>query len=262
MNGYDRLEICRLLNLPVKTFRAWQRLGLLPSGRDGFSWSDLSLARTLQRLVTQEGLKARQLVPFLDQLRCQRVWAEGQRLLVRDGPTLREAFSGQGVFDWEQPGPPRVVDWPAARTSALRPSPESPPPSELTHWEDLHDLGCLLLTTEDFESAARVLSQAVQAPEAGAGTWFQLAQAWLALERLQDAAEALQTALRRDPLFAEARFRLARLYEQQGAAGKAYRQWREFLKRHPGHPDAPSLRLYLAQAYAGVRLVPLRGRSG
>jgi tetratricopeptide (TPR) repeat protein len=102
------------------------------------------------------------------------------------------------------------------------------------------------------------LTEATQSPDSGPRQWFNLSHALDAVSRHEDARDALETALRLDEAFADARFNLALAYERLGETGKAYRQWREFLKRHPLEQEAETVKVYITKAYAGGRVVPLR----
>lgn len=251
--------------------RYWQRIGLFPRGSDEFDWTDLSRAKTLARLVNEEGLSARGLLPYAPILETRQVHGDARALVVRDGEQFREARSGQWMLEFEpEEHEVRVLpihhEWADRAHHAL----EEGQPEEARHLagrainegvtsvEDLNDLGLLLLTTGDHETAVKVLTEATQSPDSGPRQWFNLSHALDAVERFEDSKDALETALQMDERFADARFNLALAYERLGETGRAYREWKQFLKRHPMEPEAETVRTYLVKAYAGGRVVPLR----
>lgn len=270
MPTYTVEQLCRILGLEEKRMRYWQRIGLFPRGNDGFDWGDLSRAKTLTRLVESEGLSARSLLPYSPILESRQVHGDRKALVVRDGQHFREAQSGQWMLDFE-PSDVDIRVLPSNRwASQAQQAFEEGHPDQArdnayraleageTSVENLNDLGLLLLTTGDHEAAAKVLAEAAQSPESGPRQWFNLSHAFDALERFEESKDALEMALKLDGGFADARFNLALAYERLGQTGKAYRQWREFLKRHPLEQEAETVKVYISQAYANGRVVPLR----
>lgn len=271
VSAYTLEQLCRILSLEEKRLRYWQKIGLFPRGQDGFDWVDLSRARTLVRLVDHEGLSARGLLPYAPILETRQVRGEGKVLVVRDQDSFREAQSGQWVLDFDPADNdlkvlPLQGEW-AERAQQAFDEGEPDQARALAgraleaadiSVESLNDLGLLLLTVGDHETAVKVLEEATQTPDAGARQWFNLSHAYDAVSRFEDSCRALETALALWGDFADARFNLALGYEKIGETGKAYTQWREFLKRHPLEGEAETVRLYLAKAYAGGRVVPLR----
>ncbi len=271
--AYTTEQLCRILGLDEKRLRYWQKIGLFPRGNEGFDWSDLSRARTLMRLVEAEGLSARGLLPYAPILESHRVRGDGKALVVRDGEQFREVRSGQWMLDFESSESevkvlPLSHEWADQAHQAF----DSGDPEQArrlagrairqggTSLEDLNDLGLLLLTTGDHDSAMKILKEAAESPEAGPRQWFNLSHAYDALSRFEDSRDALEIALKLDEGFADARFNLALTYERLGETGKAYKQWREFLKRHPLEQEAETVKVYLSKAYADGRVVPLRGQ--
>ena len=98
---YTVEQLCRILGLEEKRLRYWQRLGLFPRGNDGFDWGDLSRAKTLTRLVDEDGLSARSLLPYSPILESRLVHGDRKALVVRDGEQFREARSGQWMLEFE-----------------------------------------------------------------------------------------------------------------------------------------------------------------
>lgn len=270
---YTVEQLCRILGLEQKRLRYWQRIGLFPRGNEGFDWGDLSRAKTLTRLVEEDGLCARGLLPYSPILESRQVHGDGKALVVRDGEQFREARTGQWMLDFD-PVEHEVMVLPLdlwadqAQLAFEEGQPEQARHNAYraleageTSLENLNDLGLLLLTTGDHDSAVAVLTESCHHPEAGARQWFNLSHALDALARYEESRDALETALRIEDGFADARFNLALAYERLGETGKAYRQWREFLKRHPFEPEAETVKTYLSKAYADGRVVPLRSQA-
>ena len=252
MATYSIEHICQILGLEENRLRYWQRLGLFPRGNDGFDWIGLSRAKTLLRLVEQEGLSARGLLPFAPILESHHLRGHGKVLVVRDGAQFREACSGQWILDLE----PDIEE---ARVLTLYQ--EWVAHARQAFVEDLNDLGLLLMTTGDHDAAVKILTEATQSPEAGARQWFNLSHAFDAVSRFEESKNALEVAVKLDGHFADARFNLALAYERLGETGRAYRQWREFLKRHPLEQEAETVKLYLSKTYGNGRVIPLRGHQ-
>ncbi len=268
---YTLEQLCRILGLEEKRLKYWQRIGLFPRGQEGFDWADLSRAKTLVRLVDGEGLSARGLLPYAPILETRQLHGDRKALVVRDEGRFREATTGQWMLDFEPAETemkvlPITGEW-AERAQQAFDEGEPEQARELAgraleagdvSVESLNDLGLLLLTVGDHETAVKVLTEATQASDAGPRQWFNLSHAFDAMSRFEESCRALELAVRLDEGFADARFNLALIYEKLGETGKAYTQWREFLKRHPFESEAESVRMYLAKAYAGGRVVPLR----
>lgn len=271
--NYTLEQVCRILGLDTKRLKYWQRIGLFPRGSEGFDWVDLSRARTLLRLVEEDGVSARSLLPYAPILESRQVHGERKTLVVKDGEQFREAGSGQWILDFEASVAEAEIkvlplhhEWADRAQAAF----DEGDPEQMRHYagraleaggtsvEDLNDLGLLLLTTGDHEAAAKILTEAAESPDGGPRQWFNLSHALDALDRHEEAAAALEMALRLDEAFADARFNMALAYEKLGETGKAYAQWRQFLKRHPLEPEAETVRTYIAKAYNDGRVVPLR----
>lgn len=272
MKTYSLEQISRVLDVSERRLRYWQRLGLLPRGQDGFSWGDLSIARTVARLFSH-GIPAKHLVPYAPHLEARELLGFS-RTLVRDAPEgAHEILSGQFLLNFDGESElhvlPLAEEWVAQaevafdqgdceRALTLAHGALDAEPEDVT---ELNNLGILLLELDQPETALETLRKAIRCPDAGSRQWFNLAHALEYVDHLEESAMALERALELDPDFADARFNLALMWERLGEMDRAYSHWREFLRRDPLNDDADRVREHLVRVHGGTNIVPLRSFS-
>jgi len=265
VKGYAAKDVAKLLGLTPTQVRAFARSGFLrpdrgPRGEPRFSFPDLVLLKAAKGLADAR-IPARRIAGALRTLRQQlpagrplsavRITAEGERIVVHDGPTAwnpesgqlvldfqvaelasraaplarraaqaaRDAEAGLGADEWYDLGfDLEAVDVAEAR-DAYRRALELDP-----HHADAHvNLGRLLQEGGEPGQAAShyLLALAVRAKDATA--WFNLGIALEDLKRRFDAIKAYEQAIGVDPALADAYFNLSRLYEAGGKRAAALR---------------------------------------
>lgn len=208
-------EVARILGLRPARVRGIARAGFCRPRRRGrtleFSFQDLVLLRTAQGLFRASvpprrvhrvlGELARQLPPGRP-LSGVRIYADGPRVVVRDGRTAWQPDSGQGVFSF-------AVD----------------------------DLARAARVVLPVRAARRELSRQAKTERDAAG-WFERA---LAQERKNDiagACEAYRRALEIDPEMSDAYVNLGRLLHEQGDVREASRLYHLAVACAPEDPVA------------------------
>ena len=143
----------------------------------------------------------------------------------------------------------------------------------------LYNRGTMLARTGQYEDAVGYLEQAVQTSPAHVDAWYNLALAYLKLERVHQAGDILrrlvnsfpseetyryslgammrqtgdykealkefETALELDPGYKEAQYALALTYEDLGKAKEARREWARYLEMDPDSIWSEEARLRL-----------------
>ena len=264
---YRTVEVARILAVTPVRVRKMVRAGLCRPGRRGrafrFTFQDLVLLRTAHGLF-RSGVAPRRIrralgelvapLPAERPLSGMRVYADGQRVVVREGRRAWQPDSGQQVFvfdvddlarrsrvvvpaarrpaknakpagrraesaqDWFERGLDLEVDDPRAARAAYTRALELD--SEMT--DAYVNLGRLMHQLGDLENAAKLYRGAIDRSD-DAIAHYNLA---LVLEDRQDFANALQhyqRAVELDRNFADAHFNLGRLLERAGRSEEALR---------------------------------------
>ena len=213
---FHTAEVARILGVPAARVRGIGRAGLCRPARHGrvlaFSFQDLVLLRAAHGLLRAD-IPARRVRHALSELATQlppdrplsgvRIYADGRRVVARDGGTAWQPDSGQVVFAFE-------VDELARAARRVVPA------------------------------RARGASAAPHAPEPAqnALAWFERA---LAREQRADVAGACQAyrrAIELDPEMADAYINLGRLQQEQGAVEEAARLYHLAIECTPDDPVA------------------------
>ncbi len=214
MRRYRTADVARILGLSPVRVRGMVRAGLCRPERAGrafeFSFQELVHLRAAQGLL-RAGVPLRRVKRSLGELARQlspdrplsgvRVYADGRRVIVRDGGAAWQPDSGQGVFVFD-------VDDLARKTRAL------------------------VANTQRTVAAA-----SPPRAEESAAQWFERA---LALEAAEPRAAraAYERALALDPDMTDAYVNLGRLRYEAGDLDAALRLYREALKRDARDPVA------------------------
>jgi tetratricopeptide (TPR) repeat protein len=145
--------------------------------------------------------------------------------------------------------------------------------------QTLYNRGTMLARTGQYEDAVRYLEQAVETSPAHVDAWYNLALAYMKLERTQKAGDILhklvnsfpsektywyslgalmrdagdfkqalrefERALDLDPAYKEARYALALTYEDLGETEEARREWERYLEMDPDSVWSEEARLRL-----------------
>ena len=269
-------EVARILGVSAARVRGIVRAGLCRPSRHGraleFSFQDLVLLRAAHSLL-RAAIPPRRVRHALNELATQlppdrplsgvRIYADGRRVVARDGGTAWQPDSGQVVFAFEVDelarAARRVVP---ARERSNRAEPRSPGPTQsaLAWFEralareqradvagaceayrraleldadmaDAHiNLGRLLQEQGDVAEAARLYHLAIECNPDDPVAHYNLA---IALEDQRHFAAAVahyQRALAYDSEFADAHFNLGRLLDRLGRRSEAIRHLLSYKK--------------------------------
>jgi tetratricopeptide (TPR) repeat protein len=269
MQEFDSKDLKRLFGIPASHVRTLIRAGHISpakkagkSGKLAYSFQDLIVLRTLGSLraakiptkrINRTLREIRSSLPGELPLSGLSIVAVGDRIVVREGRSLRESETGQytlalEVIDQdgallmidrhsnaEAKAPPRAtaalaedaaahferaMDLEESDEAAARAAYEACLALDERHVEARVNLGRLLHLQGRLREAERVY-RGIDAAEALLS--FNLAVLLEDLEREDEAAVAYREALAQDPALADAHFNLARLYEQAGNQKDALR---------------------------------------
>jgi len=209
VRAYSTREVAELAGLPEARVRHWARTGLVTPDKDGrgrwrYSFQDLAVLRTAARLLganVSVNRVTRTLSLLLEQLpdgrplSAVRLIVTGQRVIVKDRLASWEPESGQGALDFDVQAMSALV------------APELPRRSRA----ELEQEG---------ETAAGLYETALDLELAG---------------RFDEAREAYEAVLRRDPQFTGARINLGRLLHAAGRLSEAEALYRAALEQNPGN---------------------------
>jgi tetratricopeptide (TPR) repeat protein len=271
MQEFDAKDLKRLFGIPASHVRSLIRAGHISpskkagkSGKLAYSFQDLIVLRTLGSLraakiptkrINRTLREIRSSLPGELPLSGLSIVAVGDRIVVREGRSLRESETGQYTLALEvidQDGALLMIDKrsdPDAKAVPRAGAGATPAEDAAAHFERAMDLeesdeaaaraayeACLALDERHVEARVnlgRLLHLKGRLPEAEqvyrgieaaeALLSFNLAVLLEDLERQAEAAIAYREALAQDPGLADAHFNLARLYEQTGNPKDALR---------------------------------------
>jgi tetratricopeptide (TPR) repeat protein len=270
MQEFDSKDLKRLFGIPASHVRSLIRAGHISpsktagkSGKLAYSFQDLIVLRTLGSLraakiptkrINRTLREIKSSLPGELPLSGLSIVAVGDRIVVREGRSLRESETGQYTLALEvidQGGALLMIDKrPQDEKAAPRAGAGSPAAEDAAaHFERAMDLEesdeaaaraayetCLalddrhvearvnlgrLLHLEGLLGEAEQVYRGIDAKEALLS--FNLAVLLEDLQRKDEAATAYREALALDPGLADAHFNLARLYEQAGNSKHALR---------------------------------------
>jgi tetratricopeptide (TPR) repeat protein len=269
MQEFDSKDLKRLFGIPASHVRSLIRAGHIrpskkagKSGKLAYSFQDLIVLRTLGSLraakiptkrINRTLREIRSSLPGELPLSGLSIVAVGDRIVVREGRSLRESETGQYTLALEvidQDGALLMIDRHSNADAKAAPRAAAAPAEDAAaHFERAMDLedsdeaaarsayeACLALDERHVEARVNLgrllhlkgrLREAEQVyrgiDTAEALLSFNLAVLLEDLERENEAAVAYREALAQDPALADAHFNLARLYEQAGNQKDALR---------------------------------------
>jgi len=248
MHAYDTKDLERLFGLPASAVRALARASNIHpvrrAGRLHYSFHDLVVLRTASALRAAN-ISSQRINKTLQELRCAlpadsalnqiSLTALGNRIVIREGQTLRETESGQYALALEiieEKGRLHVIKRQGTATApdasadayyakglalddtdpqAARSAYEATLQADPNHLEARINLGRLLHMDGRLTEAEQVYRFGGQAEPF---LMFNLAVLLEDLGREPEAIVAYRETLALDPQFADAHFNLARLYER------------------------------------------------
>jgi tetratricopeptide (TPR) repeat protein len=267
--GYSARDVAQLLDLTTRQIHAYVRAGFL-SPRRGvgrahrFTLQDIVLLRSAKELskhvpprkVRRALRRLRERLPSGRPLTGLRITAEGDDIVVHDGPSAWEADSGQRLLDFRVSeiasrvaplarraaaaaraagSEPGADDWyeiacdlesgdPEQARDAYRRALELAP----GHADAHVNLGRLLQEAGHAGAAETHYRLALAAESGHATAAFNLGVALEDLGRPEQAIRAYEQALAADPGNADAHYNAARLYERAGRKAAAFRHLKAY----------------------------------
>jgi tetratricopeptide (TPR) repeat protein len=272
--GFSARQVADMIGMSVPQVLAYVRAGVVSpkEGRRGerrFALPDVVLLRTAKGLA--DHIPGPKLIRALRKLKDQlpagrplssmRILAQGDEIVVRDGPTTWNPESGQRVFDFqiaelaskvvplvrkaaqeahETPDELGPDDWfelgyelelsePDQARDAYRRTLELNP----DHVAARVNLGRLLHEKKQFKLAEVHYRLAVAVEPGNTTALFNLGVALEDLGKLDEAAAVYETAVVHEPAHADAHFNLAQLYERMGKKAAAIRHLKAYQAIRP-----------------------------
>jgi Flp pilus assembly protein TadD len=234
-------EAARILEVPEARLRALARTGLLapqrgPIGPPTFGFQDLLLLRTTKGLL-ESGVSMRRIRAIWASLRQQlaanlpitsiSIQTDGLDVVASDGSARWRADSGQFLLDFDASEIAERAD----ATSVARPrAPGSAPPAPDAPLPDAVRAAPTLSLVEGRAPATTDADTNLTAEE-----WYEAARE-LEGASPEQAREAYERALERDPGMTDAHVNLGRQYHVAGERGRAEFHYREAVRLDPDDP--------------------------
>jgi tetratricopeptide (TPR) repeat protein len=243
--AYSREQVRRLLNIPERVLRSWERQQLVPERKE-YKFSDLLLLKTIVRLreerIPTQRIR-RSLLAIRERLKDApdlfsevRVSSHGHRVMVQMGKEHMEPISGQLLFDFDANEISKLLHLPKAGRRAEKTAELLKRRMEADIW---FERGL------EFEQQGAPIEQVIQAYEraaeldptaAGArvnlGTIYFHGHAWA------DAEAQYKKALEIEPNYPLAQFNLGNLYDEQGDYPNALFHYKAAIRLFPHYADA------------------------
>ena len=260
MKHFETREAARILDLPEERIRSCVRAGFLnprrgPGHKYQFTFQDLVLLKTTKGLL-DSGVPVRRVSRLMSSLRSQlsddmhlsglTIYADGQRVVVRDGTTRWEPDSGQFLFNFDVASVARQIEHPGGAASTVATLPETGAEAATTlatapeaGARASANLGTPTETGGKTRERVRTIggSRGEPAPGLTAVQWFDLA-CELEPESPQEARRAYHRALELDPTMADAHINLGRQYHETKEYEKAEAHYRAATEHASGDPVA------------------------
>ena len=268
--GYSSREAAGLFGFTPARVRAMARAGILSPSRDPrrhyrFSFQDLVLLRAARSLLDDPAVPNRQVHRTLRGLVIQlpdgrrpsevQLFADGGRVLIRDGGMVWQADTGQLNLDFRADGGGAIAQLPTLELAELAAEdwyqrgldlePLDPEAASAAYAQAIScypahakarvNLGRLLQAAGDPAAAVTHYRAALDAEPRLATAAFNLGTALDELGRASDAIEAYRTALTLNPALADAHYNLSELYHRTGhklAALLHLKRYRELAGPH------------------------------
>ncbi len=267
---YTSLEACRLLAIPPRRLRSWQKQGLIEP-RPSYGFFDLIALRTLARLHAekvpnrriQQALAAlrEKLHEVKDPLTELRFYVDSRKVRVQVGGHTMEPLSGQLLLDFQESELQRMVAFPPSATTrsphqrrslaeewfqkGLELEYQGAPVQEAldayqraleldeSHPGVLVNLGTIYFSIQDWKRAEAFYRRAIKVSPDYALAHFNLGNLFDELGDRERALSQYQAALRIQPNYADVHYNIALLYQVSGQSMRALQHWKHYLKLDP-----------------------------
>ncbi len=283
---FSEKEVSHILGIKPSRLKYWKQIGLVAPRRRGafcYDFQDLIYLKTTQGLIAR-GLPATSVKQSLESLKkkipdiernlnSQRVYAFGNRVLIRHRNRLMDTRSGQLVFEFDiedraETASEKVVNFSSSKTAEewfeeglAHDSPEGSFERALGAYEsaiqvnpnyvDAYvNIGTLYYDRQKFEKAQRYYRQALARDPHHAKAYFNLGNVLDELGCSDKAIELYEKAIQVDSSFSDAYFNLATICEKLGIQDTAIKHWTSYLKldNNSQHADFARRRLKLLRS--------------
>lgn len=262
--GYSREQVRRLLKIPERLLRVWERQQLISEQKE-YRFSDLLLLKTIVRL-RDERIPAQRIRRSLLALRERmkdtpdlfsevRVSSHGHRVRVQVGKSHMDPISGQLLFDFDEHEISKLLHLPKAGRDIQKTGEILRRKVEAESWFerglDLEQRGAPKTDIiAAYEKAAELDPMAAGAL-VNLGTVYFQNQAWA------DAEKQYRKAIEIDPSYPLAHFNLGNLYDERIDYSNALFHYKEAIRLLPTYADA-HYNLALLQQNAGELMDAVR----
>lgn len=288
VSRYPLTHAARILQVPERRIRAWQRAGLLQQAED-FSIRDLAAMRGLRDLERKRhstraiclSVEAMQRAGIADPLQNLAPVSQGTKLVFRHAGALLDPLTQQLGFDFDAPRRDLTLvrrDLPReqqARDQAqaqelfqravqLEEKPETIAEAAALYEQVLElwprhapasiNLGTILYNERRFHEAEQRYRHAAEVDPEYALAFFDLGNVLDELRRLPEAIAAYTRAIQLVPQYADAHYNLALAYERTGERRRALRHWLCYVRLDPVGPWATHARLQARRTLAAEQL--------
>jgi tetratricopeptide (TPR) repeat protein len=262
--GYSREQVRRLLKIPERLLRTWERQQLIPERKE-YRFSDLLLLKTIIRL-REERIPAqrirRSLLALRDRLKDNpelfsevRVFSQGHRVRVQVGKQHMEPISGQLLFDFDESEISKLLHLPKTARDSQKTAELLRRKMEADSWFErgleLEQRGAPIQEVIDAYEKAAELDPTAAGALVNLGTIYFHGHAWA------DAEEQYRKALEIDPSYSLAHFNLGNLYDERGDYANALFHYKAAVRLFPNYADA-HYNLALLHQNAGEALDAVR----
>ncbi|MFZ0594240.1 MAG: tetratricopeptide repeat protein [Bryobacteraceae bacterium] len=243
--AYSREQVRRLLKIPERLLRSWERQQLVPE-RNEYKFSDLLLLKAIARL-REERIPAQRIRRSLLALRERlkdtpdlfsqvRVSAHGHRVRVQVGKQQMDPISGQLLFDFDANEISKLLQLPRVGGGAEKAAELLKRRMEADGWFErgleLEQNGAPIEQVIYAYERAAELDPTAAGARVNLGTIYFHGHAW------SDAEAQYKKALEIDPNYPLAQFNLGNLYDEQGDYANALAHYNAAIRLFPKYADA------------------------
>lgn len=239
--AYSREEVRRLLNIPERQLKSWEKQGLIPAAST-YGFRELIALRSLlklredkvapaqiKRAITALGEKLSHVEDPLVQLR---LYADSGKIHVEVEGKAMEAESGQLLLNFDQGELKRLLEFRAKED----PNAERKRRADAERW---FQRGLELeQSAAPLEEVREAYLKALELDPKSAGALVNLGTLHFNARKWKEAEQFYRRAIEVDPDYALAQFDLANLYDERGDRTKALEHYTAALKLSPNYADA------------------------
>jgi tetratricopeptide (TPR) repeat protein len=243
--AYSREQVRRLLKIPERLLRSWERQQLVPE-RNEYKFSDLLLLKSIARLregrIPAQRIR-RSLLALRERLKDApdlfsevRVSAHGHRVRVQVGKQHMDPISGQFLFDFDASEISKLLHLPGAGRGAEKTAELLKRRMEADIWFERG----LELEQQDapIEQVIAAYERAAELDPTAAGARVNLGTIYFHGHAWSDAEAQYKKALEIEPNYPLAQFNLGNLYDEQGDYANALLHYNAAIRLFPRYADA------------------------